>query len=173
MTELNQSKTCQTRTLDDINRLIESKNLTSDNLNLFIECLPKSTNERVLRRMRLKPGETLHPTNHDPQKKAIHSLQKSGNNDPTKTARGKRAVALQGQKNKRNAHKFKEAIEYIKANSSKPVTECSIEGVQDKSSLHQLALKLLTVKECQIDFDWLYGLYKLTESTNDHKAHTR
>lgn len=139
--------------------LIESKHITSDDFNLFIEGLPKSANERYLRKARLKPGDPIRPVDHSPEKKTIHSLQKVGNNDPTKTSAGRRSVKRQGERNKKNAGKFTEAIDFVINNHNKSIEESinNLSAINDIRSLKAVLNKAMCTSN-SLDSDWVYNM---------------
>jgi hypothetical protein len=153
---------------ESLNRLyglIETKSITSSDFNIFIEGLPKSANERVLRRARLKPGKPLRPVAHSPVKKVEANLQKTGDNNPLRTARGRISVRKQGEKNKKNASKFAEATQFVLNNHAKTIQECEplLSTVEDMASLNTLITRLLSSPDIFVSHDWLYGVKQLTE----------
>lgn len=148
-----------------LNALIESEEVTSNDFNLFIEGLPKSTVEKVQRRTRLKPGTPLRPKDHSPVKKAEAKLQKIGDNDPTRTGRGKISVRRQGEDNKKHANRFREAIEFILKYNGKQIDEETpvIQDIEDKEALSQLVLRLLATSDIHINREWLHKIRQLND----------
>lgn len=137
--------------ITEIRRRIQEGTVTTEDFNLFIESLPRSTDERRLRRSRLKPGDPIRPKDTKPVAQATHGVRRKGNNDPTKTARGKASVRKQGKRNKKNKHKFAEAARFIRSSQGRSLQECieRLPEVSDKDALYRLACRL----EPRQDFD--------------------
>jgi hypothetical protein len=149
--EPTESGYCNEDTSHSIFGLIERQEVSTDDFNNFItEAFAKSTKERVQRRARLKPGEPLRPVDHDAKKKADHSLQHEGDNDPTKTRRGANAVKRRGDRNRSLSHRFREAVEFVNTNGSKTIEECEplLQTVEDMDSLNKLVTRLLSTPKC-------------------------
>lgn len=129
-----------------IEKKIEEGTVTVDDFNkLIAESLPSSTRERLQRNSRITQGiNTSHQDGigHNtarmrPDARVKH--QRSGNNDPMKTARGKMANrrSQRTQARKRMA----EAIEFLRKNYGKPIIECDL-NVDYKDLLLLAATKL-------------------------------
>jgi hypothetical protein len=134
---------------------INDKTVTVDDFNLFLEGLPKSTEERKNRRTRAQRRE-MTERDADPETTAKR-IVKDGNNDPTKTARGKMSVQRQGEKNKKNANRFAESIEFITKNTGKPISECDFNSVSCLDDLNILVRKLLVTPN-NSDSSWLHKI---------------
>jgi len=142
-----------------IEKLIADKKATVDDFNMFIESLPSSANERVHRHTR----NTKQFHDKSPGKQVDDKTDKIGDNDPTRTLRGKMSVDRQAKYNKRHPEKFVEAIEFIMANKNKQITEETVAGVRDKDSLLRLILRLLAQSGVSIDRGWLHKVRKAIE----------
>jgi len=143
--------------IDKLLVLIEDKSVTADDFNNLLESLPKSTVERVQRRVRVKPGNPLRPVDTNPVKKAEHSVSRTSDTDPTKTAHGRRSVAKRGAINKQKANRFKEAIEFLVNNNNRNIIECS-EECKDPFVITTVINRLLGKPDTMFNKDWLYGL---------------
>ncbi len=81
---------------------VKSELITADVLKPLVESYPKSVRERLSRLTRIDtPTVTA-----DIAARAKHKLKHKGNNDPTKTGRGKRAVQKTADDNAENPEKF-------------------------------------------------------------------
>lgn len=148
-----------TTELDRIKSLIESKTLTIEDFDKLLESMPKSANERYLRNSRLKPGDPIKPVNASPVKKVEATLQKVGDNDPTRTARGKASVQRQANKNKLTPEKFAEAIEFIASYKDRDVSEAisAVSTLQHKPELLKL-IKRLRETGTDLRAEWVDGI---------------
>ncbi len=142
--------------LESLIRSIDDRTVTTEQFNLFLESLPKSTVERsIYRRERVT---TPDPAERKPSRQVSHRISHRGDTSPMRTGRGKNAVRKQAEDNKRHPEKFAEAVQFIVGNRGKPITESSLAVVTDKGALQQLVTKLLNVDSN--DRDWYYQLYQ-------------
>lgn len=117
-----------TVTVDDFNRLIS-------------ESLPSSTRERSHRTMRA--SQTSNVAGQDVEGHTAANIrpaarlapQKAGNNDPTKTGRG-RAANRRSQRTQARTH-MESAVAFLKAHYGKPILECDLSQV-DKDFMLKL-----------------------------------
>ena len=154
--------------------LIEQKKVTIDDFNAFIsESLPKATHERIMRHTRMTGLTPRHKT---PANKVDDKTdhEPGRHNDPTSTARGKRTVATQGKRNKQNARKFKpggafgEAVDFIRTNHGKAITEAELNSIADHIALYRLTTRLLSTPS-DLNKDWLFGVHRLLTEKIDWK----
>ncbi len=148
-----------TTELERIKSLIESKTLTIEDFDKLLESMPKSANERFLRNSRMKPGDPIRPVDGSPVKKVEATLQKVGDNDPTRTARGKASVQRQANKNKLTPEKFAEAIEFITNYKDRDVSEAisAVSTLQHKPELLAL-IKRLRETGTNLRAEWVDGI---------------
>ena len=158
--------------VERVMRLIDEKTVTADDFNQFIvETSPTSINKRVQRQMkhdRIGPqvshlGRQVDDiTDHEP----------ADHNDPTTTLRGKHALRKRIKHNKAHPNQFREAVEFLRVNSEKPLSECKTKlcDVVDQVSLHKLVTRLLQ-QPSQFDHDWLIGLDDLMSNYVYGKTH--
>ena len=142
--------------------MIEDKTVTADDFNRFIaETSPTSINKRVQRQMKHdKTGPQASSLGRQVDDKTDH--EPADHNDPTTTLRGKHALQRQIKRNKAHPDQFREAIEFLQANSKKPLEECKLKlcDITDQESLHRLVARLLQ-RPNQFDHNWLVGLNDL------------
>ena len=151
----------ESESLEQVQRLISEKRITRDDFNLFLESLPKSSEERLARYTRVKRRHHLR----NPGKQVDDKTDRQGNNDPTKTPRGKLSVARQAKDNKLHPDRFTEAVEFIQRSSSKPLQECQEEvtAMKDKTALLTLIVQLLGQSGIHLNRDWLTGIKGFAE----------
>jgi len=148
--------------LDKILELINNKTITLKDMNIFFEALAKSAKERVDRQTRPEVG----PEIKDVDKKVKSKVQRKGNTDPTQTLRGKQAVKKQGEKNKKNADKFKkfnESFEFVGSFNGKPIHEslAGVAKVKDSSTLVEFLEMVCARKDVEsVNIKWANALLK-------------
>lgn len=142
-------------------RMIEDKTVTAEDFNRFIaETSPTSINKRVQRQLRPKkvgpqvssPGRKVDDkTDHEP----------ADHNDPTTTSRGRRSLQRQIKRNKAHPEQFREAIEFLRNNNGKPLSECkaALDDIANLGSLCRIATRL-SQRPSQYDSEWLLNLVK-------------
>jgi rubrerythrin len=142
-------------------RLIDEKTVTVDDFNQFIaETSPTSINKRIQRQLHHKVG--IQTKNYGRKIDDITDHKPSGNNDPTTTSRGRRALDKQIKRNKKYSYKFNEAIEFFNKYNNIPLSECNINNIVDKASLQKLT-KALLQRESNFSHKWLSELNSLLE----------
>lgn len=158
--EADAKKKAKAESLARIKALIAERTITADDLNNFImESLPKSNDERLARYTR---SQKQYHMRH-PGKQVDDKTDREGNNDPTKTLRGKLSVGRQARDNKRHPERFIEAVQFIKSNQWRPIEECveGLDKLQDKTALLALISKLLGKSGIHINKDWLQQIQTL------------
>jgi len=158
-------KEMESESYQKVQGLIEDKKVTTKDFNLFLESLPKSSEERLARYTRLRKQYHLR----SPGKQVDDMTDKVGNNDPTKTPRGKLSVNKQAKDNQRHPDRFVEAAEFVKQNANKPLEECQAEAatIKDKTALLALITRLLGQSGVQLNTDWLRGIKRVAEGHHD------
>ena len=149
----------ESESFDHIQSLITEKKVTTGDFNIFLESLPKSNDERLARHTRIKKRHHLR----NPGKQADDVTDREGNNDPTKTPRGKLSVARQARSNQLHPDRFTEAVDFVQRNQGKVPEECLQEmaEVKDKTALLTLIVQLLGQSGVHINRDWLQGIKDL------------
>lgn len=154
-------KKMESESLRRVQELIESRKITTHDFNIFIESLPKSNDERLARHTR--SPKPYHDRN--PGKKVDDVTDREGNNDPTKTSRGKLSVDRQAKRNQLHPDRFIEAVQFFHDNSDKELSECqdAVGAVKDKTALLALIMRLLGQSGVQLNRDWLRGIKGFAE----------
>lgn len=91
--------------IEELTEKINSKTVTTEDFNLFIENLPKGADERRMRTSQRLPKKTHRMGN--PATTASHIARRGDINTPSKTPRGRKAVERRGIENKKNADEFR------------------------------------------------------------------
>jgi len=154
-------KKMETESLECIQKLIQERRVTKEDFDLFLESLPKSNHERLARHTRSKKRYHLR----HPGKQVDDVTDREGNNDPTKTSRGKLSVARQARDNQLHPDRFAEAVEFVHRNQARLPEDCIQEmaAVKDKTALLALIMRLLGQSGVQINKDWLRGIKGLAD----------
>lgn len=149
----------EAESLQRIQKLIAEKTARRKDFNLFLESLPKSSDERLARQTRRKRPFHVRDLGNQVDDKT----DREGINDPTKTLRGKLSVARQARDNQLHPSRFLEAVEFIQRNRDKSIEECQadVAAVRDKTALLALIVRLLGQSGININRGWLAGIQGL------------
>lgn len=158
-------KKMETEALEQVQKLIIEKTITKNDFNLFLESLPKSSDERLARYTRSKKRHHLRNIG----KQVDDKTDRKGENDPTKTLRGKLSVAQQARDNQLHSDRFIEAVEFIQKNKNKSLEECQagVDAIKDKTALLALIGRLLGRSGVRLNRNWLSGIKGLAEGRHD------
>lgn len=144
--------------------LIEQKTVTADDFNNLIqEALETSIHKRIQRNMRPKK---FGPRIRSPGRKVDDVTDHEGDNNPRSTSRGRSAQQKRVEHNKTHPEEFREAIEFLNINHTKPLAECDISDIRSKQALERLVTRLLREPGTAFDTEWLYGLKRMLSESH-------
>ena len=156
--------------IEQLQQLIESKEVTTDHFNVFLETLPGSSDERRAHHTRPRqPGRKKNPVTN------ASTISREGDTAPD-TGRRRRAIEKRGRENKQTRNRqqsqkdaveqfepdsFSEALEFINTHHTLPIAECinDLNRVSDKDRLSKLVTRLMGTTNHDINRDWLYNIH--------------
>jgi len=146
--------------------LIDQQTATADDFNNLIrEAMETSIHKRIQRNMRPKK---FGPRSRSPGRKVddVTDHEPSGHNDPRSTSRGRSAQQKRVEYNKEHPEEFREAIEFLNVNRTKPLAECDVSDIRSKQALERLVTRLLREPGTAFDTEWLYGLKRMLSESH-------